>query len=99
MVLDKLSAGETSLAEISQLDVAILRTARSELAEFDMRLDRAVLEYTSARKQLGDVPLRQEGVRGLLLGVAMDFALGQRLLEFSNLSLGEVGVGLEIQHL
>ena len=59
MILDKLAAGETSLAEISQLDVAILRTARSELAEFDMRLDRAVLEYTSARKQLGDVPLRQ----------------------------------------
>ena len=38
-----------------------------------------------------------EGVSGLLRGIAGDIALRQRLLQFSNLSLGEVGVALEIQ--
>ena len=36
---------------------------------------------------------RNEG--GLLRGVAVDFALGQRLLQFSNLRFGEVGVSVE----
>ena len=40
-----------------------------------------------------------EGVSGLLRGVAEDSALRQSLLEFSNLSLGEVGVVNERQHL
>ncbi len=35
----------------------------------------------------------------LLRRVAVDVALGQCLLQFSNLSLGEVGVVLEIQFL
>ena len=39
------------------------------------------------------------GVRGLLRGVAVDEALRQRLFEFINLSLGEVGVVSEIQPL
>ena len=43
--------------------------------------------------------LRQEGISGLLLGVAMDFTLRQRLFEFINLCLGEVGVVAEIQRL
>ncbi len=38
---------------------------------------------------------RNEGE--LLLGVAEDVALRQRLLQFINLSLGEVGVVFEIQ--
>ena len=38
-----------------------------------------------------------EGGEGLLRGAAGDFAVRQRLLEFSNLRLGEVGVVLEIQ--
>ena len=38
-----------------------------------------------------------KGVSGLLRGVANDFAIRQRLLQFGNLSLGEVGVFLEIQ--
>ena len=38
-----------------------------------------------------------EGGEGLLLGVAVDFALGQRLFLLVNLSLGEVGVVTEIQ--
>ena len=80
MILDKLAAGETSLAEISQLDVAILRTTSSELAEFDMRLDRAVLEYTSARKQLGDVPLRQ----------AIDFFLQRHPLNLHPIGVAEL---------
>ena len=33
----------------------------------------------------------------LLLGVALDSALLQRLFQFGNLSLGEVGVVCEIQ--
>jgi hypothetical protein len=33
-----------------------------------------------------------KGVSGLLRGVAEDFALRQRLLQFINLNLGEVGV-------
>ena len=35
---------------------------------------------------------KAEEVSGLLLGVAEDFALGQRLLQLVNLCLGEVGV-------
>ena len=35
----------------------------------------------------------------ILLGVADDSALGQRLLKFSNLSLGEVGVVMKSQML
>ena len=38
-----------------------------------------------------------EGRSGLLRGVAADDALGQRLLQFSNLSLGEGGVVCEVQ--
>ena len=34
---------------------------------------------------------------GLLLGVAADIAIRQRLLQFSNLRLGEVGVVAEMQ--
>jgi len=34
----------------------------------------------------------------LLRWVAHDFALGQRFLEFSNLSLGKVGVTTGMQH-
>ena len=33
----------------------------------------------------------------LLRGVALDSALGQCLLQFSNLCLGEIGVVMEIQ--
>ena len=39
------------------------------------------------------------GRNELLLGVAEDSALRQRLLQLVNLSLGEVVVPLEIQHL
>ncbi len=34
---------------------------------------------------------------GLLLGVAVDFALRQRLFQLGNLGLGEVGVVSDIQ--
>ena len=45
-------------------------------------------------------PLRHfYGGQRLLRGVAEDFALGQRLLQLVNLSLGEVGVVSEIQQL
>ena len=40
---------------------------------------------------------KAEGVSGLLLGIVMDFALGQRLLDLLNLSLGEIGVVFEMQ--
>jgi hypothetical protein len=43
--------------------------------------------------------LAQGLMRRLLLGVAGDFALRQRLLKFSNLCLGEVGVQPEFQPL
>ena len=39
------------------------------------------------------------GLGRLLRGVADDFAVGQCLLQFSNLCLGEVGGFIEIQHL
>ena len=40
---------------------------------------------------------KAEEVSGLLLGVAEDFALGQRLLQLVNLCLGEVGIVIERQ--
>ena len=40
---------------------------------------------------------KPEEVSGLLRGVAADVALRQRLFEFKNLSLGEVGVGKKKQ--
>jgi hypothetical protein len=36
-----------------------------------------------------------EGLNGLLLGVAVDFAIRQRLLQFGNLCLGEAGVAID----
>lgn len=58
-LLDKLGTGENSVADLSTLDVAMLHTAKRELEEINVRLDRACYEYVQNIKRLGNSSLEE----------------------------------------
>ena len=58
-LLDKLGTGETSVADLSTLDVAMLHTAKRELEGINVRLDRACYEYVQNIKRLGNSSLEE----------------------------------------
>ncbi len=57
-ILNKLDAGEVTVAQATPLDIAALQAAKLELHGLNVRLDRAVADYAQVKRLLGDIPLQ-----------------------------------------